>query len=208
MPNPDPTTALSERRRRYEWQLAQAVQVAAAADFVAGKTHDLANLVQIVQLATAALERHCPPEAQRYLEELSRAGDDAHRSLTALIARARPEPIIVRGDPLGPALAAATAALAPFTVDLTSTADPATTTRALADDLEQLLVALALAAPPPIAIRARTRAIAGAPWLELLRACPTAPDPHELAVLAAIATRAGGEASYSDGELAVALPIL
>ena len=51
--------ALVERQRRFEWQLAREVQTQTAARFVAGKTHDLLNLIQIVQLASREREPTC-----------------------------------------------------------------------------------------------------------------------------------------------------
>jgi len=56
--------ALVQRQRRFEWALAREEHGRAASRLVAGKTHDLMNLVQIVQLATYELERRCGASIQ------------------------------------------------------------------------------------------------------------------------------------------------
>src|SRR5262245_54692828 len=74
--------ALVERQRRFEWQLAREVQTQVAARFVAGKTHDMLNLIQIVQLATLELERRCTADAAEFIVDLRKAAVDAQHQLT------------------------------------------------------------------------------------------------------------------------------
>src|SRR4051812_50120526 len=59
--------ALVERQRRFEWQLARQIQTQVAARFVAGKTHDMLNLIQIVELASLELLRRRNPHPQEVL---------------------------------------------------------------------------------------------------------------------------------------------
>jgi hypothetical protein len=87
--------ALSSRQRRFEWELARDEQTRAAAKLVAGRTHDLLNLIQIVQLATLELEKRCDATAHEFLADLQKAAEDAQRSLSEVMAVARPEPVIV-----------------------------------------------------------------------------------------------------------------
>src|SRR5687767_16023515 len=121
--------ALSQRQRRFEWQLAREEQTRAAAKLVAGKTHDMLNVVQIVQLATLELEKRCDATAREFLDDLSRAATDAQKSLTELMALARPDETIKRGAPVGRAVDAATSALrSAIVVDIHLATPPDTAT--------------------------------------------------------------------------------
>src|ERR1700759_1248207 len=103
-------TKINERRGlvecqlRFEWRLAREVQTHAAARLVAGKTHDLLNLVQIVQLASLELSRRCPPDAEEFITDLRKAAEDAQHQLAQLMAVARPEEIIMAGAHVGAAI--------------------------------------------------------------------------------------------------------
>lgn len=211
--------ALSLRQRRFEWQLARDEQTRAAGKFVSGKTHDLLNLIQIVQLATLELERRCEPSAREFLDDLQKAVAAAQQSLTELMTVARPDELIVRGAPVGAAVDAALATLREVVpVDIHLAPPPDTATRLSTDELEHLLVGLALdlaEATEPIVLSVRQRPINQAPWIEIVRSSPTVPDGErfELRVVEAIARRAGGELASSDrrggGEdLVVALPVV
>ncbi|HET9619930.1 MAG TPA: hypothetical protein VFP84_01095 [Kofleriaceae bacterium] len=217
--------ALVERQRRFEWELARDAQTRAAAQFVAGKTHDLLNLVQIVQLATLELSRRSPPEAQEFIQDLTRAADDAKHQLSQLMAVARPEEVIVAGAPVGEAMTRAVArvrAASTIEVDLHLTVEPDVTTRCSADELEHLIYGLALDAvataeliaeiaaegggdPPdsatsPIELVVRTRTIDRKPWLEIVRGARAALDGEhfDLRAVEAIATKNGGELAHSE----------
>jgi hypothetical protein len=217
--------ALSERQRRFEWVLARDEQTRAAGAFVAGKTHDLLNLIQIVNLATLELGKRCEPSANEFLDDLLKAARGAQIQLDAMMAVARPAESIVRGAPVGAAAAAAIATMRTvFEIDIHLATPPSTVTRCTAEELEHLFIGLALDAADSYSERnvlgllVRERSIDGKPWIEIVRTCREAPlDPDrerfELRVVEVIAAKAKGEVSYSTGrdggeELVVALPVL
>jgi ActR/RegA family two-component response regulator len=152
MTKTDERLLLVERQRRFEWQLARDVHSRAAAHFVAGKTHDLLNLVQIVQLASAELTRRCGSgDAAEFIADIIKASVDAQHQLAELMAVARPEEVIVAGAPVGAAITAAVdtvRAASTIAVDLHLTARPAVTTRCSATELAHLVYGLALDAAP------------------------------------------------------------
>lgn len=227
--------ALVERQRRFEWQLARDAQTRAAATFVAGKTHDLLNLVQIVQLATLELARRSSPEAQEFIGDLTRAAADAQHQLGELMAIARPEEVVIAGAPVGAAITAAVDAVraaSTIAVDLHLTVEPGLTTRCSAEELEHLIYGLTLdavaaaeaaaadaSAPADltraVALFVRSRTIEGKPWLEIVRGAraPLDGEHFELRAVEVIASKNGGELAHSerrDGsiELVVALPLI
>jgi hypothetical protein len=222
--------ALVERQRRFEWELAREIQSKAAARFVSGKTHDLLNLVQIVQLASLELTRRCPSEALEFIEDLQRAAVDAQRQLTELMALARPDEVIVPGAPVGAAITAAVEvvrAASTIAVDLHLTVSPDATTRCTADELAHVIYGVTLdavsettqpdeaAAPSAIELFIRERTIDGKPWLEIVRgARVTLEGEHfDLRAVEAIAIKCGGELAQSERrgggtELVVALPLV
>ena len=215
----DALLVLSQRQRRFEWQLARDEQTRAAAKLVSGKTHDMMNLVQIVQLATLELEKRCDATAKEFLEDLQRAAADAQRSLTELMTVARPDEVITRGAPVGRAVDAAITALRlAIDIDIHLATPPDTATRCDAAELEHILIGLALDIaddPARIELTVRERAIDSKPWIEIVRASAYVPpgDRFELRTVEAIAHRAGGELATSDRrgggeELVVALPVV
>jgi hypothetical protein len=219
MTKPEARLLLSQRQRRFEWELSRDEQTRAAAKLVSGKTHDLLNLVQIVQLATLELEKRCQPTAKEFLDDLSRAAADAQASLYAMMEVARPEDVVVRGAPVGAAVAAAMAALREaIDVDIHLAPPAETATRCTAAELEHILIGLALDViddPARIELFVREREIQGAPWIEIVRASSYIPegDRFELHAVEVIAKRAGGELATSDRrgggeELVVALPVV
>jgi len=223
--------ALVERQRRFEWELARAVHSKAAARLVSGKTHDLLNLVQIVQLASLELARRCNPEAHEFIEDLQKAARDAQHQLTELMAVARPEEIITRGAPVGAAITAAVEvvrAASTIAVDLHLTISPDATTQCSADELAHLIYGVTLdavaetvqleadqAEAAPIELFVRERRIDGKPWLEIVRSARVALDGEhfDLRAVEAIAVKNGGELAHSERrgggtELVVALPLV
>jgi hypothetical protein len=217
--------ALVERQRRFEWELARDAQTRAAGQFVSGKTHDLLNLVQIVQLATLELGRRCPQDAQEFIGDLTRAADDAKHQLASLMALARPDEVIAIGAPVAAAIAAAVdevRAASTIAIELQLAVEPEITTRCQADELAHLIYGLALdaltaaeaasaAAGEPtepssttsassIELFARARTIEGRPWLEIVRTARTPLDGEhfELRAVEAIAAKNGGELAHSE----------
>ena len=209
---------IRQRQRHYEWELARDAHTAAAAKLVAGKTHDLLNLVQIVQLASGELARRCDEPSQEFILDLQRAAVDAQVALVQLMEVARPERPIVRGVPVGAAITAAIETVRAFVaVDVHLAVAPETATRCMAEDLEHLVIGLALDVVddvPRIELAVRERTIDGKPWVEIVRgALPRSEGSFELRVVEAIAARAGGELAVSerrDGEIEVivALPVV
>src|ERR1043166_3859317 len=139
--------ALVERQRRFEWRLAREVQTQVAAKFVAGKTHDMLNLIQIVQLASLELERRCTGDAAEFIEDLRKAAEDAQRQLRELMAVGRPDEAVVAGDHVGAAITRAVEtvrAASTIAVDLHLAVPPELTTRCTAEELEHLIYGLTL----------------------------------------------------------------
>ncbi|HLL24993.1 MAG TPA: hypothetical protein VK427_22820 [Kofleriaceae bacterium] len=219
MTKTDARLALSQRQRRFEWELAREEQARTAAALVAGKTHDLLNLIQIVQLATLELHRRCDETGKEFLADLERAAADSQRSLAHLMAVARPDEAVKRGAPVGPVVAAAMSSLREaIEVDIHLAPPAETATRCTATELEHILIGLALDVaenPERIELFVRERVIDGRAWIEIVRSSPFVPagDRFELRAVDAIAKRAGGELATSDrrggGEdLVVALPVV
>ncbi|MDQ3364323.1 MAG: hypothetical protein M3680_02690 [Myxococcota bacterium] len=211
--------ALAQRQRRFEWQLARDEQARAAGRLVSGKTHDLMNLVQIVQLATLELEQRCDATAREFLDDLTRSAADAQRSLESMMAVARPDDVVVRGAPVGAAVDRAMGALrSAIAVDIHLAPPADTATRCTAEELEHLLIGLALdvaGQDGTVELFVRERVIGGVPWIEIVRSSAHVPegDRFELRAIEAIAARAGGELATSDRrgggeELVVALPVV
>src|SRR5215475_10103512 len=147
MTKTDERLALVERQRRFEWQLAREVQTQAAARLVAGKTHDLLNLIQIVQLASLELARRCTADAAEFIADLRKAAEDAQHQLAELMAVARPEEIIVPGAHVGAAVTAAVEtvrAASTIEVDLHLAVAPEVATRCSAEELAHVIYGLTL----------------------------------------------------------------
>ncbi|MBC7978332.1 MAG: hypothetical protein H7138_25385, partial [Myxococcales bacterium] len=220
--------ALVERQRRFEWQLARDIQSQTAGRFVSGKTHDLLNLVQIVQLAALELGKRCPPDAAEFIADLQKAAVDAQHQLRELMALARPDEEVAPGAPVGAAITAAVEvvrAASTIAVDLHLTISPDATTRCSADELAHLIYGVTLDAvsettpldaaasaaeapplddaatePTPIELFIRERTIDGKPWLEIVRGARVALDGEHFDLLAveAIAIKRGGELAQSE----------
>jgi hypothetical protein len=225
--------ALVERQRRFEWQLAREVQTQTAARFVAGKTHDLLNLIQIVQLASLELERRCTADAGEFIADLRKAADDARHQLAELMALARPEEVIAPGAPVGAAITLAVEtvrAASTIAVDLHLAVAPEVATRCSAEELAHMIYGLTLdaataeaeaaateaaGAASAIELFVRERTIDGRPWLEIVRGAGVelAGEHFDLQAVEAIAVKNGGELGFSErrgggSELVVALPVV
>lgn len=221
--------ALVERQRRFEWRLAREVQAQTAAWFVAGKTHDLLNLIQIVQLASLELARRCSADVAEFIADLRKAAEDAQHQLAELMAVARPEEIVVPGAPVGAAITAAVEtvrAASTIAVDLHLAVLPELTTRCSAEELAHVIYGLTLDAATAeaeaageasnaIELFVRERTIEGKPWLEIVRGARVelAGEHFDLQAVEAIAIKNGGELAHSDrrgggSELVVALPVV
>lgn len=206
--------ALVQRQRRFEWELARDEQARVANRLVTGKTHDLLNLIQIVELAVYRLN-HDGVGAPETLDELSRTSKLATAELQSLMNVARPKIAIERGAPV----AATVMELMPTlrevaNVELHLDISTTTATRCSAAELEHLVIGLLLdAIDQRMAITIRERIIEGRPFVEIVRGTAQEPvgDGHELRVVTVIALRNGGEVATSERrggglELVVALP--
>jgi hypothetical protein len=223
--------ALVERQRRFEWELAREAHTRAAAHLVAGKTHDLISLVQIVQLATLELSRRCGDDVAEFIADLTKAAEGAAHQLAELMAVARPVDAVVPGAHVGAAITAAVEtvrAAGVIAVDLHLTIKPEVTTRCSAAELEHVIYGLALdavaasageppasEAPSPIELFVRERLIDGRPWLEIVRGARVvlSGEHFDLRAVEAIAAKHGGELARSERrgggtELVVALPVI
>lgn len=209
---------LIQMQRRFEWELARSEYTRAAGAFVAGKTHDLLNLVQIVKLASDELAKRCDETGQEFVADLTRAAHDAEVSLKGLMAVARPDPESAAGPAVGAVIAETVEAMRPtMALDLHLAVAPGTTCALSADELRYLVRGLALdaAGAPRVALLVRERTIGGAPWIELVRGTdqPAAEGERsfELRGVELVVARASGEMSSSERrgggrELVVALP--
>jgi hypothetical protein len=221
--------ALVERQRRFEWQLARQVQTQVAARFVAGKTHDMLNLVQIVELASLELLRRCNADAEEFIADLRKAAEDAKVQLRELMAVARPEEIIVPGAHVGAAITAAVEAVraaSTIAVDLHLAVESEVATRCSEEELAHVIYGLTLdaakaeveaspEAPGSIELFVRERTIDGKPWLEIVRGARVelGGEHFDLQAVEAIAVKNGGELAHSERrgggtELIVALPVV
>jgi len=222
MTKADARLCLAQKQRRFEWELAREAQTRTAAALVAGKTHDLLNLVQIVQLAAHELERRCDASGKEFIDDLTRAAKDAQVSLHALMELARPEVVVVRGPAVGATVTRVVAEIrTAVEVDLHLAVRAETTTALAAEQLEYLVIGLVLdaAEAPRIELFVRDRTIDGTAWIEIVRGTDAAPnggdggDGFDLQGVELLAKAVGGELARSERrgggtELVVALPAL
>lgn len=207
---------LLQRQRRFEWALARDEQTRVANRLVAGRTHDLLNLIQIVELAVFRL-RHDGVGAEDTLDELSRASASAAAELSKIMEVARPEVVIARGAPVAETVLAIAPALREVAdLELHVDISTATATRCSAEELEHLLIGLVLdAVDQRMALTVRERTIEGMLHVEIVRGTSKEPDGdgHELRTVTAIVERNGGEVATSERrgggiELILSLPII
>lgn len=207
---------LIQRQRRFEWTLARDEQTRVANRLVAGRTHDLLNLIQVVELAVFRL-RHDGVGDEDTLDELTRTAKSAAEQLQKMMNAARPETTITRGAPVAATVMALVSTLrevASFEVHVDVATD--TTTRCTAEELDHLLIGLVLdALDQRMALTIRERVIEAKPHVEIVRATAKEPDGdgHELRAVTAIVERNGGELATSERrgggvELIVSLPIV
>jgi hypothetical protein len=209
--------ALVERQRRFAWEVARDAQIAAAAKFVAGKTHDLLNLVQIVQLGALDLGEKCP-EDKIIIDDMVRAAGDTQRQLDELMSVARPPVARARGPAAGPIIARAVDELkAAVDVDAHLALHHDTATALTDAELAHLVIGMVLdvADAPHVELYARERRIGHTSWVELVCGArePVDGDHFDARIVEVLAKRAGGELARSDrrgggGELVVALPVV
>ncbi len=218
--------ALVENHRRFAWDLAREEYARSAARMVAGKTHDLLNLVQVVQLAAPHLASAVDDDTRIFVEDIARVADDAHLQLKSLMSIARPprraalcgDAPLARGAPVGPAIGRVIGELADVVevgVDYAIDVDAATALDEPAIAHLAIGMMLDVVDAPWIELEVRERAIEGAPWIELVRGTRAGNDGDhfDLRLVEALAARAGGEVTRSvrgDGgiELVVAMPAL
>lgn len=213
-------TELIQRQRRFEWDLARDEHTRAAAKLVAGKTHDLLNLVQIVKLASGELAKRCDPTGQEFVDDLARAADEAEVELKSLMAIARPDRAVTRGAAVGAAITHAIEELRPsIPIDLHLAIGPDTASALSVEELAHLVFGLALDAvdAPRIELFVRDRTIGDVPWIEIVRGADVpayeGEPSFDLRSVELVVTRAGGELSCSErrgggSELVVALPVV
>ena len=219
MTKTDPVLAIVQRQRRFEWELARDEQTRAAAKMVAGKTHDLLNLIQIVELASYELERRCDATGKEFVADLVRAAGDAKTSLMAMMEVARPDHAKVKGPPVGAAVTRAVDALRPSVpLALHLAIAPDTCSELTEAQLEALVTGVALDAlsASRIELFVRDRQIGERAWIEIVRGADieaTEELGFDLRAVEAIAKKGGGELASSDRrgggtELVVAVPAI
>jgi len=191
--------ALTLRQRQFEWTLARDAQAKAAAALLKGRTHQLLNMIQIVELASVELERRATGETLEIVRDLTRTALDAKRELGELVALAKPLER-GRGAAVAPAIQAAVDAVRAVASELavTSRLDVDAATALTDEELQQLVIGLALdaaAGAGSVELLVRQRRIEGAPWIELV--CGFDCDAGELRVIRAIVERGTGELTIS-----------
>jgi signal transduction histidine kinase len=206
---------LVQHQRRFEWELARDQQAHAAERLVKSRTHDLLNLIQIVDLASQELERRGAgiADVHELIADVRGAADIAKAALTGLLQLARPAEVVARGASVVPVITAAIEAVGcELAVDC-AVGDVATA--CTAEELEHLVIGLLLDLDAgPATLLVRTRKIDGKPWLELVRGTAVQEgERFELRIVGAIVARHGGELAESErrgggSELIVALPML
>ena len=206
--------ALVERVHRVELAIARVEDARAAAiAIVRGKTHQLGNAVQIVQLASQELARRITDgETAELVRDLREGADLAQQVLGELLAAAAPGERVAAGAPVAPAVRhAVEAARAAVASRLDLACDLADDVRTFAseDELAALVFAAVLDAADAhathVSLTLRARTIAGKPFVQLLCADDRRTDAALPPVIDAIARAASGEASRDARELAIEL---
>lgn len=216
MTKTDARLALAQKQRRFEWDLARDEQTRVARKLVAGKTHDMLNVVQIVQLASAELEKRCSAEGKEFIDDLLRAATNAQGQLGELMALARPDVVARRGAAVGATVTRVLDEIrSAVEIDLRLAVSADTATALTAEQLEHLLIGIALDAAdaPRIELFVRDRTINSKGWVEIVRGAEIAADRDgfDLRPVELLAKLGGGELSSSERrgggtELVVALP--
>ncbi|HEV7556818.1 MAG TPA: hypothetical protein VGO00_15235 [Kofleriaceae bacterium] len=198
MIDPEAVVALVRRQRDFEW--------ATTAARLRDQGHDLRNLIQIVELASAALRGAVGDELTGLVDELQRVAMMMKRDLD----RREPGEAAPVGDAVRAAVELVRSAVSELVV--TVRVDATTTTVLTEPEVEQLVLGLVLDGgrnAAAIDLLVRERPIAGLRWVELV--CGIDAPPAELRAVQAMAERGGGEVTVTDrrgggNEIAVALP--
>jgi hypothetical protein len=195
MPDDTALLALVRRQRELEWKASHAL--------LRERSHDLRNLIQIVELASTELAHRVDGVAAELVGELARTAIEMKRAFEA-----RPR------APIAEAVRAAIELLRPAVGELAVTQRlEATTHTALSpDEVELLVVALVIDGgrhAAAIDLLVRERVIDGSMWVELV--CGIDAAPGELRAVKTVAERVGGELVVVErrgggNEIAVALP--
>jgi hypothetical protein len=212
--------ALIERIHSVELALTREQQVAAAAELMRGRSHELGNQVQIVRLASIEIERRATPEQAELITDMRAAAEAANVVLADMVNAARPPDRNIVGPAFVPTLRAAieraSGVLKPQ-VELRSEVGDAVHTRATDEEIEAIVFAALLDGETAgkITFALRERQITRQRWVELLRFDDRGvlePDPGRyMRFLEAAVRPGGGEASLSAGrsglELVIAFPV-
>ena len=172
-----------DRLRRFEWALARDEQARSASELLRVRTHELLNLVQLVDLASQVILDRCGNHVAELVDDLRRAADRAREAVRALQDMAEAPARRVSATPVSDIARRVTKATVRVRDDVTVAWSP--------EELEMLLSALAL----DIAagqLLVRDRGTEGGLVVEIV--CGPV-DPGSLAVrlARAVAMRAGGE---------------
>ena len=206
--------AVVHKLHAVELELARAEHARAAAALVRGKVHALGNAIQVARLASLQLEQRCGADVKELIADLVHATEQANIVLSELIMASQPEdteqvsaiaPVVRAAVRLGqPAIEAPIELAVELADDVRVRASDA--------ELEALVLALALDAGDAARVRlhVRARTIGGKHHVQLVRWDDRA-DAALPALVDALATHAGGEASIGAGregtELAIELPV-
>nr|HEX4318735.1 hypothetical protein [Kofleriaceae bacterium] len=192
------------RLRRFEWACARDEHAREVHDGVRKRSHDLLNLVQIVDLASQQLVARCGEAAAELASDLSRAALEAReavQSLAELAAKTSP-PLRAERTSAG---AVARCVLTRGTISVDDSAVIAWSP----EELQMLLLALELDAPHGELI-VRSRAIEDGHVVEVVCG-PIEDGALAVRMARAIATHAGGDVTTEPRrgggyELAVTIP--
>jgi len=225
----DARLRLIDRIRRVEHLLARDEQAKIAAALMKGRSHDLGNHIQIVQLTALELERRANGRADltELIADMRQSAERATALLAEMFAAARPPDRIVVGPVVTHTVRAAVDLARPAfagTLELRIDLDDTVHTYSTAEELETIVLASILDAinSVRVAIVVRERVIEGKRSVEIMRFDDRQLGDGELAqmfeacsllhVVTSAAKAAGGDASLSPGrtglELVVELPIV
>jgi hypothetical protein len=198
---------LLARLRRFEWACARGEHAREVFDTVRQRSHDLLNLVQIVDLVSQQLMLRYGAEARELAVDLHRAARDGRLAIDALVAIAHVTGPAPRATVTTPVAEVVRRVAGRATIIVDGDAAVAWT----ADELELLLAALQLDAPHG-ALVVRSRALEDGPVVEVLCA-PIDDTALAVRVADALARDAGGDVTLEPRlagghELVVTLPVV
>ena len=181
------------RLRRFEWACARDEHAREVHDGVRRRSHDLLNLVQIVDLASQQLVARCGDAAAELASDLSRAATDARAAVDSLRAIAPPSEPGTRGDRTS-AGAVARCVLTRGTIAV----DDGAVIGWTPEELQMLLLALELDAPHGELV-VRSRVLEDGEVVEVL-CVPIDSDAVAVKMARTIASHAGGEVTLEPRE--------